>query len=67
MAIDLSGRDTYVSAASVSLFISANHPLIRLAGILPWSLLIDIVAEDLKKRHEKEAGKEEENLSSEHI
>ncbi len=53
MAIDLSGRDAFVSAASVSLFISANHPLIRLAGILPWSLLIDIVSEDLKKTTRK--------------
>ena len=49
MAIDLSGRDTSIRATAVRIFITENHPLIKLAGALPWPSLIDLVVEDLKK------------------
>ena len=49
MAIDLSGRDASVRATAVRIFVAENHPLIKLAGALPWPSLIDLVVEDLKK------------------
>jgi len=53
MAIDLSGREAHILAASVSISVPENHPLIILAGVLPWPLMIDAIAEDLKKTTKK--------------
>lgn len=53
MAIDLSGREAQIRAASVSITVSENHPLIILAGVLPWPSMIDAIAEDLKMTTKK--------------
>lgn len=49
MSIDVSGRDAKVESASVTIFVPTVHPLIQLASMIPWALLIDMVVEDLKK------------------
>ncbi len=49
MSIDVSGRDAKVESATVPMFVSGDHPLIKLALILPWVMMIDLVVEDLKR------------------
>lgn len=49
MSIDLSGMDAGLTPKLVSIRINVDHPLVRLAGALPWPLLMHLVAEDLKK------------------
>ena len=49
MAISMSGRDDPVKAAKVSVYVNSSHPLIKLAKVLPWGQLMDLVSEDLKK------------------
>jgi len=49
MSIDISGRDRKVASAPVTISIPENHPLVLLAAILPWALLMDLVVQDLKK------------------
>jgi len=49
MSIDMSGSATPVAPAAVSILVTNEHPLLRLANALPWALLIDLVVEDLKK------------------
>jgi hypothetical protein len=48
MAIDMSGQDLVPQAGIVTIKIEKNHPLIMLANALPWTFLMDLVAEDLK-------------------
>ena len=49
MSIDLSGMDAGLTPKTLSIRINDYHPLVRLAGALPWPLLMQLVAEDLKK------------------
>ena len=49
MSIDLSGMDAGLTPKLLSIRINESHPLLRLAGAIPWSSLMLIVAEDLKK------------------
>jgi hypothetical protein len=49
MSIELSGCDAHIAAASVTIVISNQHPLIRLAGILPWHRFTEMVVADLKR------------------
>jgi len=49
MSIDLSGGDAAVVPAKVTIDVTEDHPLMRLANALPWSLLIALVVEDLKR------------------
>jgi IS5 family transposase len=49
MSLDMSGCDVSRSGANVKIRVSDRHPLIKLANALPWTRLIEIVAEDLKK------------------
>ena len=49
MSIDLSGMDAGLTPKLISIRINQSHPLVRLAGALPWPLLMQLVAEDLKK------------------
>jgi len=48
MAIDMSGQDTLPQAGSITIEISKNHPLIRLARTLPWQMLMELAVKDLK-------------------
>lgn len=49
MAIDLSGRKSVPKAGIVTVEISETHPLIQLANVLPWEMLMDQVVVDLKQ------------------
>jgi len=49
MSIDMSGSATPVAPAAVSISVTNEHPLLRLANALPWAMLIDVVVGDLKK------------------
>lgn len=49
MSLDLSGSDKLVSPSDVSIPVTKDHPLVRLANALPWALLIDLVVSDLKR------------------
>ena len=49
MSIDLSGMDAGLTPKFLNIRINDYHPLVRLAGALPWPLLMQLVAEDLKK------------------
>lgn len=49
MAIDTSGQDSLPEAGSVTITIKRNHPLIQLAQVLPWALLMSLVVTDLKQ------------------
>lgn len=49
MSLDISGGDVAVTPAAVSIYVTKDHPLIKLANMLPWALLIALVAEDLKR------------------
>ena len=48
MSLDISGCEVGVTAAPIRIFITSNHPLIRLANAMPWRALIDLVLMDLK-------------------
>ena len=48
MAIDLSGQDSLLEDGFITIEIKKTHPLIQLANVLPWMLLIEIVVKDLK-------------------
>ena len=49
MSIDLSGGDAAILPAKVTIHVTKDHPLIRLANALPWALLMAHVVEDLKR------------------
>lgn len=49
MSLDLSGGDAVVAPATVSIMVTKDHPLLRLANALPWALLMDLVTPDLKR------------------
>lgn len=49
VSIDLSGMDAGLTPKLLSIRINESHPLLRLAGAIPWSSLMLFVAEDLKK------------------
>jgi transposase, IS5 family len=53
MAIDLSGQDCKLKVYSVTINLKKDHPLIKLANILPWEELIEIVVKDLKNTTQK--------------
>jgi hypothetical protein len=44
----LSGCDAHIAAASVTIVISKQHPLIRLAAVIPWQRFTTMVVADLK-------------------
>ena len=48
MAIDLSGQDSLLENGFITIEIKKTHPIIQLANILPWVLLIETVVKDLK-------------------
>lgn len=49
MSLDISGSDKIVTAAAVTISVTKEHPLIKLANALPWPLLIALVIPDLKR------------------
>ena len=49
MSIDVSGRDAKVKPTIVRIQVTEEHPLIKLALILPWATLMALVIVDLKK------------------
>ena len=49
MSLDISGSDKAVTPVAVSICITKDHPLIKLANALPWMFLITLIMEDLKK------------------
>lgn len=49
MGIDLGGIDSKLESATVEIFVSQNHRLIKLANALDWRRVGDIVIKDLKK------------------
>lgn len=49
MSICQSGVDCKVEAGKVLVFVTKQHPLIRLSQVLPWQTLVDTVLPDLKK------------------
>jgi len=49
MSICQSGVNRKVQSGSVLIDITDQHPLIRLAHVLPWEVLVDTVLPDLKK------------------
>lgn len=49
MSLDCSGGESTVKSGTVSINVSAEHPLLKLANALPWTLLIAVVVEDLKR------------------
>lgn len=48
MSIDLSGFEGKVVPSSVTISITSTHPLVILAGLLPWATLLEAVVKDLK-------------------
>lgn len=49
MSLDLSGRDDAIVCQPIKIDIPKEHPLIKLANMLHWSALFEIVIPDLKK------------------
>ena len=49
MSLDLSGKDNGTACQSIKICIPKEHPLVKLANMLPWSALFEIVIPDLKK------------------
>jgi len=49
MSLDMSGSDNVVTPAAVTISVTKDHPLIKLANALPWALLIALVVPDLKR------------------
>lgn len=47
MSIDISGLHGKVESAFVSVHVTDSHPLITLANMLPWKLLMALVVKDL--------------------
>ena len=54
MAIDLSGQDSLPKATVVTIEISNTHPLIQLASVLPWGMLMDQVVVDRPWRRKRQ-------------
>jgi hypothetical protein len=48
MSLCFSGLHTPYHASSVTIDVSPTHPLLRLALVIPWPILADIVLPDLK-------------------
>ncbi len=53
MSLDLSGKDESTESQSIEIYIPKKHPLVKLANMLPWSTLFEIVIPDLKKTTSK--------------
>lgn len=49
MSLDVSGGEAAVTPGSVSILVTREHPLIKLANALPWGALIALVLPDLKR------------------
>ena len=49
MGLNISGCDIAVTPGVVSVVVSQEHPLIKLANALPWIALINLVMSDLKE------------------
>lgn len=49
MSICQSGMGCKVQAGKVQVFVTEQHPLIRLSQSLPWQILVDTILPDLKK------------------
>lgn len=49
MGINVSGLESKVSAAIISIQVEKDHPLVLLAEMLPWKILAEMVIADLKK------------------
>lgn len=49
MSLDLSGGDAAVTPVAVTIPVTKDHPLIKLANALPWTLLMALVLPDLKR------------------
>lgn len=49
MSLDVSGGDTVVTPIAVTIAVTKDHPLIKLANALPWALLMALVLPDLKR------------------
>jgi len=49
MSLDVSGGDVAVTPIPVTIVVTGEHPLIKLAGALPWALLMTLVVADLKQ------------------
>ncbi len=49
MSLDVSGGDTAVGPAAITIAVTKDHPLIKLANALPWAFLIAVVLPDLKR------------------
>lgn len=48
MSLDMSDGDMAVKPGAVSITVTAEHPLLRLANALPWMTLVAMVMSDLK-------------------
>jgi len=48
MSLDMSGGDMAVQPGAVSITVTAEHPLLKLANALPWMTLVAMVMSDLK-------------------
>jgi IS5 family transposase len=48
MSICNSGINCKLNSSEIHIFISENHPLIRLANLIPWEELLELVLPDLK-------------------
>jgi len=53
MSINISGSDAKIKSTFVSIFIGPDHPLLKLANLLPWVIMINQVVEDLKATTKK--------------
>jgi len=49
MSLDVSGGDTVVTSAAVTIDVTKDHPLIKLANALTWAQLMTLVLPDLKR------------------
>ena len=48
MSLDISGFHDNVEAASVSIYVTNNHPLLKLANMIPWLVFMEMILKDLK-------------------
>ena len=49
MSIDFSGTDCKLESTTVEIYVSQDHPLIKLANTLDWQKIAELVIDDLKK------------------
>jgi transposase, IS5 family len=49
MSLNFDGFDQAVQSSAVTITIDSDHPLIKLAKVLPWQELVDIIWPDLKR------------------